>query len=47
MEIRKIRTELMVRHVEITDKGDKVGNRKIRSKNGSYHDSLYTISGTR
>ena len=38
MEIREIRTGLMVRHVEITDKEDKVGNKEIRGKNRLSHD---------
>ena len=38
MEIREIRTERRVRHVEIRDKRDKVGRRKIQCENRLYHD---------
>ena len=38
MAIREIRTKSRVRHVEIKDKGDKVGKGKIRCKDKLSHD---------
>ena len=46
MEIREIRTELRVRHVEITDKGDKMEKGKIRCENKSYHDITSSLNNS-
>ena len=40
MEIREIRTERRVRHVEMRDKRDKAGKGKIRCENKSSHDTF-------
>ena len=44
MEIKEIRTERRVRHVEIRDKGDKAGKGKIRCENRTSHNITPSLS---